>query len=92
MVEAIGFKQFFPQANLCTWHTNETFKKKFKKAEQKTILKQMIDTKSKEEFYQLKNQLYSISSAEQITYFDNNWLNITHKWTTFERKNMVLFG
>jgi len=33
------------------------------------------DTKSKEEFHQLKNQLYSISSAEQITYFDNNWLH-----------------
>ena len=31
MVEAIGFKQFFPQAHLlCTWHTNETFKKHFK--------------------------------------------------------------
>jgi hypothetical protein len=28
MVEAIGLKQFFPQAHLlCTWHTNETFKK-----------------------------------------------------------------
>jgi hypothetical protein len=54
MVEAIGFKQFFPQANhlLCTWHTNETFKKNFKKSEQKTILK--LIQKVKKNFISLK--------------------------------------
>ena len=95
MVESNAFKIFFPHAAhpLCHWHVHKNFKDNFKRKQTLELAKQIIHSKTPDEYLALKEQFYKSEPSEiKHKYFNDNWDSISSKWVGFYRNILPTFN
>ena len=88
-------KEEFPDAKLlfCQWHVMKAmFKKmvdcdveKCERDNMRGLLRQLVYSKSAEEYEDTKKEVYSRSNKQFQTYFESQWDGCQEMWVTFKR-------